>query len=133
MTETVVKVSRAISAYIRLRDEKNRINAEAKKQVKKLEEQMELLLGYLAAEADKHGLQGFRASDGCGEAHFTTKRFVKVPDWEEFIEWVDQHSAWHMLEKRAAKNAVIEYQDHNDGLTPPGLTVEKLRVMEVRR
>ena len=136
MTEEVqegsAQISRAIAAYIKMRDAKTEILRNAKEEAAAIEKEMEVMLNYLTREADRAGLQGFRAAGG-GEAHFTTKQFVKVPDWQSFVKWVDETESWQMLEKRAAKNAVLEYVKHTDGIVPPGLTLEKMRVMEVRR
>jgi hypothetical protein len=100
-------VDQVIAAYLKLRNKKDAIEAEAKDRVKELKEKMSKFEAWLKVRADEQGVTSFKTPHGT--AFVTTSDFANVADWDAVLDFVRTNDAYDMLEKRVSKMAVRAY------------------------
>lgn len=78
---------------------------------------------------------GVKASGSAGGGTFflKTDTSVKVADRQAFHEFVLANNATMFLTAHVAKEAVEEYQKEHSGDTPPGVTVDYIAKLQVRK
>ena len=69
---------------------------------------------------------------GVGTAYKSTRSSATVADWDSFLEHVQNHDAWELLERRVNKTAVEQFRAVNDDL-PPGVNWSEAQVVNFRR
>jgi len=97
-------VDQVIAAYLKLRNKKDAIEAEAKERVKELKDKMAKFEAWLKVRADEQGVTSFKTPHGT--AFITTTDFANVADWDAVLEFIRANNAYDMLEKRVSKTAV---------------------------
>lgn len=125
-----VKVDQVVAAYITLRNQKDRIEAETKEKVRGIKEKMIKLEGWLMRKADEQGVSSFKTDSGT--AFVTSVDFAQVTDWDEVLEFVKAHEAYDMLERRVSKRAVRDYIESNKAV-PPGVNYGSKLEVNVRK
>ena len=100
-------IDKVIGTYLKLRGEKEAMEAETKKKVKDIKEQLVKIEAYLKEQADKTGVDSFKTANGT--AFLTTTDFAQVADWDAVLEFVKEKDAYDLLEKRVSKTAVRGY------------------------
>ncbi len=117
-------------AYVRIRDERDRLRKEYKEKDAELEAKLDKLEEALKAEMDKLGVESLRTPHGT--AFKTFKDYVTIESWESFFAWMLKEKAYHFLTRSVAKSAVKEYLTETERL-PPGLRYERELEVQVRR
>lgn len=100
-------VDQVIAAYLKLRNKKDAIEAEAKERVKELKDKLSKFEAWLKVRADEQGVTSFKTPHGT--AFITTTDFANVADWDATLEFIRANDAYDMLEKRVSKTAVRAY------------------------
>ena len=114
-----VRVDDVIATYMKLRNEKDAIEAEIKSQVAGLKAKMDKIEAWLKEQADAQGVTSFKGKHGT--AFLTTTDYANVADWDAVLEFVKTNEAFDMLEKRVSKIAVRGYIERNKSV-PAGVT-----------
>lgn len=104
-----VTVDSVIKTYMKLRSEKEAIEAEVKDRVSGIKEKMAKLEAWLKAKADADGVTSFKTEHGT--AFLTTTDFANVADWDAVLNFIKTEEAYDLLEKRVSKTAVRGYID----------------------
>jgi hypothetical protein len=125
-----MKLSEAVSIYIKMRDKKAQMKAEFDASVAPLNEKMEKLEAKLLDVFNKTGIDSVKTE--FGTAYTTTRVTASVADREIFMTHVRENDDWALLEVRASKTAVEQYRETNNDL-PPGVSTREERVVNVRR
>lgn len=125
-----MKLSDAVSLYIKMRDKKAQMKAEFDASVAPLNEKMEKLEAKLLDVFNKTGMDSVKTE--FGTAYTTTRVTASVADREIFMTHVRENDDWALLEVRASKAAVEQYRENNNDL-PPGVSMREERVVNVRR
>ena len=125
-----MKLSDAVSLYIKMRDKKAQMKAEFDASVAPLNEKMEKLEAKLLDVFNKTGMDSVKTE--FGTAYTTTRVTASVADREIFMNHVKENDDWALLEVRAAKSAIEQYRENNNDL-PPGISMRDERVVNVRR
>lgn len=125
-----MKLSDAVSMYIKMRDKKAQMKAEFDASVAPLNEKMEKLEAKLLDVFNKTGMDSVKTE--FGTAYTTTRVTASVADREIFMTHVRENDDWALLEVRAAKAAIEQYRENNNDL-PPGISMREERVVNVRR
>jgi len=118
MTDLVLTVDTVIDTYLKLRNKKESIEAEAKEKVKGIKDNMAKLEGWIKEQADKQGVKSFKTDHGT--AFLTTTDFAQVADWDAVLDYIKTNDAFDMLEKRVSKTAVRGYIEKNKSV-PSGV------------
>lgn len=126
-----MKLSDAVSLYIKLRDKKAEIKAEMDEQIKPLQEKMDKLEAKLLEAFQTTGVDSVKTE--FGTAYTSVRTTASIADRDAFMEFVKSHEEWSLLEVRAAKTAIEQYRAANDDELPPGVNIREERVVNVRR
>lgn len=125
-----VTLESVVEKYIKLRDMKAEIQAEAKAKLAKLEDHMTRMEAALLAAFDENGMESVRTK--AGTAYKSLRTSATVADWDTVLGFVRDQELWSMLERRVSKDAVLQFREaHND--LPPGVNWREEIVVNVRR
>lgn len=113
-----VTVDAVIKKYMKLRSQKEAVEAEIKERVDKIKADMAKLEAFLQAKMDADGLTSFKSEHGT--AFLTTTDFANVDNWDAVLQFIREEEAYDMLEKRVSKTAVRGYIEANKEV-PPGI------------
>lgn len=113
MTEPTIET--VVSAFMKLRQEKDAIDRKAKVEMGALIEKMNKLEAWLLQKMEADGVSSYKTP--MGTAFKTTTDHANVADWDAVLEYVMENEAFHLLEKRVNKIAVRGYID--EGKPPP--------------
>ena len=125
-----VNVDDVVATYMKLRSQKESIEAEVKDRVSVLKAKMEKLEAWIKEQADVQGVTSFKTKHGT--AFLTTTDYANVADWDAILDFIRAQEAFDMLEKRISKLAVRGYIDVNKAV-PPGVNYGTKIEVEVRK
>ena len=123
-------VSDIVRTYMKLRNQKEQIEAEAKDSVAKLKEKMAKLEAWIKEKADADGVTSFKTDHGT--AFLTTTDYANVADWDAVLDFIRENEAYDMLEKRISKLAVRGYIETNKAV-PPGVNYGTKLEVNIRK
>lgn len=117
--------------YLKIRDAKDALTAKYKEEVAGLEEQMTVIEQEMLETCKDMGANSIRTPHG------TIVRSVKsrywTNDWDSMYRFIEEHSAFGLLEKRLHQTHMKEFLTENPDLLPQGLNVENEFTVVVRR
>lgn len=125
-----VNVDDVIATYMKLRSQKEAIEAEVKDRVSGIKVKMEKLEAWIKEQADAQGVTSFKTKHGT--AFLTTTDYANVADWDAVLGFIRENEAFDMLEKRISKTAVRGYIDANKAV-PPGVNYGTKLEVNVRK
>lgn len=119
--------NKLVKIYLKIRDKR----AELAKQDSELEEQQGVIEAELLNICKETGADGLRTEFG------TVTRSVKkrfwTSDWSSFYDFVKEHNALELLEKRVAQSNMATFIEENPDAVPPGLQVDSRYTAVIRR
>lgn len=113
-----VKVDDVIATYMKLRSQKEAIEAQMKEQTAAIKAKMEKLESWIKEQADVQGVTSFKTKHGT--AFLTTTDYANVADWDAMLAFVRENEAYDLFEKRVSKTAVRGYIEQTKAV-PPGV------------
>ena len=117
--------------YIKIRDAKDTLTSDYKKQYATLEEQMGVLETEMLEICKNMNADSIRTKAG------TIVRSVKsrywTNDWDSMYQFIKENDAYGLLEKRLHQTHMKEFLSENPDLLPMGLNVESEYTVVVRR
>lgn len=119
-----------IAAYVKHRNEKDRLTADYKASVKIIDDKLKKLEVWLQMWLAKEQLNSVNTD--AGTAYKTTVEQATVSDMNSFIEFVKDKNAWHLLEKRVSKTGIREMLDADEPV-PPGVNWYVTTAINVRK
>ncbi len=125
-----VNVDDVVATYMKLRSQKEAIEAEAKDRVSGIKAKMEKLEAWIKEQADTQGVTSFKTKHGT--AFLTTTDYANVADWDAVLGFIRENEAFDMLEKRISKIAVRGYIDANKAV-PPGVNYGTKLEVNIRK
>jgi hypothetical protein len=120
-----------VSAYINIRDERDRIISQQKQALKELELQLEAVSKALLEICKENKLDGFRTD--FGTVSQITKTEYWTNDWDSLYRFIKENDAFHLLHKRVNQSGMKEFLDENPDLHPAGLNVDQEYSIRVTR
>lgn len=145
MSEDKPTLEQMVQQYIQLRDEKTRINREAKDKVGVIDETMQKIEAAIHHVLTETGQES--AKTKAGTAFKSTKDYVGVTEIEDFREFLSEESSedpkiqqlilnnfpWHFFTKAISKDAVKTYMKESGGEVPAGVNYDKEIVVSIRK
>jgi hypothetical protein len=123
-------VDAVIDTYLKLRRNKEVIEADTKDRLIGIKEKMLKLEAWIQAKSDETGVKSFKTDHGT--AFLSTSDYATVADWNAVMAWVKKNEAWDMLTRGVNKRSVRGYIDDTktvpDGVnfgTKIGVSVRK--------
>ena len=126
-----MKLSEAVSLYIKLRDQKAQMKADFDASVAPLTEKMDKLEAKLLEVFNQTGMDSVKTE--FGTAYATVRTSASIADRDAFMDFVKANEEWALLEVRVSKTAVEQFRSANDDELPPGINVREERVVNIRR
>jgi hypothetical protein len=125
-----VNVDDVVATYMKLRSQKESIEAEVKDRVSTIKAKMEKLEAWIKEQADAQGVTSFKTKHGT--AFLTTTDYANVGDWDAVLGFIRENEAFDMLEKRISKIAVRGYIESNKAV-PPGVNYGTKLEVNIRK
>jgi len=125
-----ITVDSVIGAYMVLRRNKEKIEAQAKVDVDKIKVDMGKIESWVKHQADTMGVTSFKTKHGT--AFLTTTDYANVADWDAVLGYIRENGAYDMLEKRVSKTAVRGYIELNK-VVPPGVNYGTKLEVNIRK
>ena len=125
-----VNVDDVVATYMKLRSQKESIEAEVKDRVSTIKAKMEKLEAWIKEQADVQGVTSFKTKHGT--AFLTTTDYANVADWDAVLDFIREQEAFDMLEKRISKIAVRGYIEANKAV-PPGVNYGTKLEINIRK
>jgi hypothetical protein len=125
-----VQVDDVVATYMKLRSQKESMEAEVKDKVSTIKAKMEKLEAWIKEQADVQGVTSFKTKHGT--AFLTTTDYANVADWDAVLDFIREQEAFDMLEKRISKIAVRGYIEANKAV-PPGVNYGTKLEINIRK
>lgn len=111
-----------VKVYVKIRDKRKEIKEAYETEDKALEDQLDAINAELLEMLKTMGAESMRTEFGT-----ITKRVYKryyTNDWYSFHNFVKEHDALDLLEKRVSQGNMTTFLEENPDLHPPGLNVD---------
>jgi predicted HicB family RNase H-like nuclease len=131
MFDTSVDLDKVVSTYIKIRDKKNELAAEFNKREEELNEKLDVIKKALLEHCQNTGVESIRTQSGT--FYRSVKKKYWTSDWESMNQFIMEHEAIDLLEKRIHQGNMRQFLDENQDLLPPGLNVDSEYTITVRR
>jgi len=126
-----IPIEQIVATYIKLRDKRDMMYQDFKDKTAQIEEDMQTLKHKLVEISKETGVTSF--SSPAGIAYRTVKNRYWTNDWGSFYNFMQEHGAMGLLEKRIHQTSMKEFLDENPEVHPPGLHVDSEYEITVRR
>lgn len=123
-------IDTVVAKYIALRDRKKELKDAYDDQVAAIDTGMARCEQYFLAEMQRQGLESLPTK--AGVPYKTAQTSATLGDADLFRQWVIANGAWHMVDWKANKTAVVAFREENDDL-PPGVNWREELKVNVRR
>lgn len=117
--------------YIKMRDKLRQMQAEFEQQEADLKGQMEVIEAKLLEICKETGADSIKTPHGTIMRGMKTRYWTS--DWESMHNFVREHDAFDLLERRVHQTNMKAWLDENPGLLPQGLNAESRYSVTVRR
>lgn len=124
-------IDKIVAVYIKIRDAKEELTREYDAKVAELDDQMQTLKHKLLEISKESGVTSFKTEHGT--AYRTLKNRYWTNDWESFYNFMRDHGAMELLEKRIHQTNMREFLEDNPEVHPPGLNVDQEYEITIRR
>jgi len=121
-----------IAGYLKLRREKEAIEARAKAELAEVKEKMEVLENYILRVLNESGADSIKVS-GLGTAYLSLKSYASVADRVALRAFIEETGEIDLLNMAVNKTALQEYMAANDGRVPPGVNYKTEREVVIRK
>ncbi len=125
-----LNVDQVVGAYMKLRQQKDDLEAQTKETVNGLKAKMAKLEAWIKEQADAQGVISFKTNHGT--AFLTTTDYANVADWDAVVDFIRTNEAFDMLEKRISKVAVRGYIEQTKSV-PPGVNYGTKLEVNIRK
>lgn len=119
------------SVYLKMRNARDEIRREAEAKEKEINEQMQIVEQQMLDACKALGADSIRTPNG------TIIRSIKsrywTNDWDSMYQFIREHDAFGLLEKRLHQTHMKEFLEENPNVLPAGLNVENQYTVVVRR
>lgn len=120
-----------ISSYLKLRDEKAKVEQRHKAEIAKYTEAMQLIESFLKDYLQKQNLQNVSSAEAT--AFLKRSRKATIADGGVFREFIIENSNFELADFRPRVEAVEEYVSEHNGHPPPGVNFSTAITLQVQR
>ena len=117
--------------YIKMRDKLRQMQAEFEEQEADLKSKMQVIEEKLLEICKETGADSIKTPHGTIMRGMKTRYWTS--DWESMHNFVREHDAFDLLERRVHQTNMKAWLDENPGLLPQGLNAESRYSVTVRR
>ena len=114
-----VPMDKLARVYRRMQAEVQRLTAEYDAKIEEIKRQQDVVKNALKDQMLVMGVNSVRTDNGT--VVLSTKTRYQTQDWDSFKEFIKEHDAIDLLEKRIAQTNMATFLQDNPGLLPPGM------------
>jgi hypothetical protein len=132
MSEEVKSTAEQLTKiYLKIKDRRSELSAAFKEEDSKLSEQIDTVKRALLDYCKEQGVDSVKTSEGLFYRSAKTRYWTS--DWSNMHEFVLEHKAPELLDKRLNQTNMKQFLEENPDLVPKGLNVDSEYVVSVRR
>jgi hypothetical protein len=131
MSDSPPTVDKLVRVYRKLRDKKKEREEEHKAELAELNEQMEEVSSALLDFLNENNLDNVKTPEGTVSRRVNTRYWTS--DWEKMYDFIKEHEAFELLERRIHNANMRNFLDENPDLLPRGLQVDNRYIIQVRK
>lgn len=129
--EASVPMDKLARVYRKMQTRIQELTAAYETEVETLKAQQDQVKSALKDQMLALGLTSVRTTEGT--VILSTKTRYSTTDWDEFKEFVKEHDALDLFEKRIAQTNMAQFLKDNPALVPPGLSSNAEYSVSVRK
>lgn len=114
-----VPMDRLAKVYRKMAAEIQRLTAEYDEKVEHIKRQQDAIKNALKDQMLVMGVKSVKTEQGT--VVLSTKTRYHTQDWDSFKEFIKEHDAIDLLEKRIAQTNMATFLEDNPGVLPPGM------------
>jgi hypothetical protein len=126
-----VPMDRLAKVYRKMAAKIQELTAEYDAAVEEIKRQQDAVKTALKDQMLVMGVSSVRTDNGT--VVLSTKTRYNTQDWDSFKEFIKEHDAIDLLEKRIAQTNMGTFLDENPGVVPPGLNTMTEYAISVRK
>jgi hypothetical protein len=130
-TEVTVPMDKLAKVYRRMQSRIQELTAQYESEVEDIKRQQEVVKIALKDQMLKLGVSSVRTDQGT--VVLSTKTRYNTQDWDSFKEFIKEHDALDLLEKRIAQTNMATFLADNPNLVPAGLNSLTEYAISVRK
>lgn len=120
-----------VKVYIKIRDAKAAKTKELEDEIAKLDEQLGTVEAELLELCKSTGQDGGKTQHGSFRRSIKTRYWTS--DWDKMYDFIKEHNAPELLERRVAQTAFKEFLASNPDKMPEGMNVDSRYAITVTR
>ena len=126
-----VPMDRLAKVYRKMAAKIQELTAEYDSAIEEIKRQQDAVKTALKDQMLVMGVSSVRTDNGT--VVLSTKTRYNTQDWDSFKEFIKEHDAIDLLEKRIAQTNMGTFLDENPGVVPPGLNSTTEYTISVRK
>ena len=126
-----MNVEKLVSTYIKIRDAKDALVRQHEEDLKKIEDQLEVVASALLAICKETGQDGGKTPAGSFTRTIKTRYWTN--DWDSMYSFIRENDAPELLEKRIHQTNFKAFLEQNPDKLPAGTNVDNKYAITVRR
>ena len=131
METEAISVEKLVATYIKIHDARDEIKREMEARVAELQADLDVINQTLLEQFKAQGIDSARTP--FGTAYRTVKSRYWTNDWDAMRNFIAEHDAFDLLEKRIHQTNMKQFLEENPDLHPAGLNVDSEYSVTVRR
>ena len=131
LTEVIVPMDKLAKVYRRMQTRIQELTTQYENEIEDIKHQQEAVKIALKDQMLKLGVSSVRTDQGT--VVLSTKTRYNTQDWDSFKEFIKEHDALDLLEKRIAQTNMATFLSENPRLVPAGLNSTTEYAISVRK
>jgi len=130
-TDVTVPMDKLAKVYSKMQSRVQELTQEFETQIEEIKRQQDVVKIALKDQMLKLGVSSVRTDQGT--VVLSTKTRYNTQDWDSFKEFIKEHDALDLLEKRIAQTNMATFLSENPRLVPAGLNSTTEYAISVRK
>ena len=130
-TAVTVPMDKLAKVYRRMQSRVQELTAQYESEIEDIKRQQDVVKIALKDQMLKLGVSSVRTDQGT--VVLSTKTRYNTQDWDSFKEFIKEHDALDLLEKRIAQTNMATFLSENPSLVPAGLNSMTEYAISVRK
>lgn len=130
-TDVIVPMDKLAKVYRRMQSRVQELTAQYEFEIEDIKRQQDVVKIALKDQMLKLGVSSVRTDQGT--VVLSTKTRYNTQDWDSFKEFIKEHDALDLLEKRIAQTNMATFLSENPSLVPAGLNSMTEYAISVRK
>ena len=130
-TDVTVPMDKLAKVYRRMQSRIQELTTQYESEIEDIKRQQDVVKIALKDQMLKLGVSSVRTDQGT--VVLSTKTRYNTQDWDSFKEFIKEHDALDLLEKRIAQGNMATFLEDNPGLVPAGLNSMTEYAISVRK